>query len=453
MNISQRQTVIDCIDKIKLLNLEEIFASKIGQEADSSATSAGNYSVLEEFVLLRKMITQLEEKINDENYWFLLPMTHNFNNDFGTCILQTNLTNLHSYISRGDFTNAATQLNILIYYQIANNFWRNVNDFNQEELLEKIRTSDDRLNILLAHLEERRVMLNNLIQETDGLKDEINSFKEEKITEYTTLTNNQHESEEIISDIQEKQANINAIADEVYTVKNECIQTNQEIKSLHEQSEERQNSINIVFSDFQTQSEQALNEMNGMLAQIDTDHQEVAGKKDEVTRMMGYISDGTLSHSFNSRKKEVQKTTNTWLWVSIVSAILMGGWIYVVFTWLSTSTGNIIADMVINAIKTTPLIALFWFSLKQYSKERNLLEEYAFREAIAITLTAYAEQIELISPENTHKIELLKETVNRLYLKPQITNEGIGLFSFKSKDLVDLMHEVKEIVSEIKLNR
>lgn len=97
--------------------------------------------------------------------------------------------------------------------------------------------------------------------------------------------------------------------------------------------------------------------------------------KEEVNKMMGYISDGTLSHSFNSRKTEINKSTNRWLFVSVISAILMGAWIFIVFTCIKADTGNVIADMIINAVKTTPLIALFWFSLRQYSKERNLLEE------------------------------------------------------------------------------
>ena len=128
----------------------------------------------------------------------------------------------------------------------------------------------------------------------------------------------------------------------------------------------------------------------------------------------------------------------------------MGVWIYVVFTCLTSSTGKIVVDMLINVAKTTPLIALFWFSLKQYSKERNLAEEYAFREAVSVTLTAYANQVVRGEEESNERIDLIRETVEKLYTKPQITNEGIGLFSFKSKDIVDLLKEVKEIVGEFK---
>lgn len=167
--------------------------------------------------------------------------------------------------------------------------------------------------------------------------------------------------------------------------------------------------------------------------------------------MMGYIADGTLSHSFNSRKTKIQTSVWWWFGGSIASALLMAAWIFVVFTCLKADTGNAIADIFINIAKTSPMIVLFWFALNQYQKERNLLEEYAFREAMAITLTAYLDQLH--DEKDEHKRELLLNTVEKLYTKPKISNEGVGLFDCKSKDLVDLVREVKEIVLDIKTKK
>lgn len=453
MNLSQRQNIINSIDSLKSLNLEEIFAAKFGEETNPENVSAGDFSVLEAFTLTRRVLIQLEERINDSQSWPFMPAVHNFNNDFGSCDLRNNLQTLLTYINRSDFTNIPSVLNPLIYYQIANNFWEKSLDFEQKKKLAAINDIETKLNFLLTHLDERKSLLVALMTETNELKQQLTSFIEEKNNEFETLDERLKNSEETMQIISDKKDDIARTVSESESLKEDCDNIKREITSMNDEFKEIQSEIDSYFGKFKEDSQKELSDSNTKLNQINEDHRYVDNVKEEVRKMMSYISDGTLSHSFNNRKKEILKNTTIWLWVSVVSAILMGAWIFIVFTCLKASTGNIAIDMLINAVKTTPLIALFWFSLKQYSKERNLLEEYAFREAIAVTLTAYAEQINQTTTNNQNKIDMIRGTVDRLYTKPQISNEGIGLFSFKSKDLVDLLKEVKEIVSEIKSSK
>lgn len=165
---------------------------------------------------------------------------------------------------------------------------------------------------------------------------------------------------------------------------------------------------------------------------------------------MGYIADGTLSHSFNKRKDDLSKQITKWFWACVITTILAIGWVCVVFFWLSANTESEWADILINGIKSSPLFLLLGFSISQYQKERNLMEEYAFRESVAVTLTAYLEQMP--EKEDEDKRKMLISTVEQLYTKPVIANKEYGLLKFDSKDLSETSKTLKELVETL-LNR
>ena len=166
--------------------------------------------------------------------------------------------------------------------------------------------------------------------------------------------------------------------------------------------------------------------------------------------MMGYIADGTLSHSFNKRKEDLATQITKWFWASVIIAILAIGWVCAVFFWVGANTGNEWANILINGIKSSPLFFLLGFAISQYQKERNLMEEYAFRESVAVTLTAYLEQMPEKGDEEKRK--LLLSTVEQLYTKPVIANKEYGLLKFDSKDLSETSKTLKELVEAL-LNR
>lgn len=90
------------------------------------------------------------------------------------------------------------------------------------------------------------------------------------------------------------------------------------------------------------------------------------------------------------------------------------------------------------------------FALAQYQKERNLLEEYAFRESVAVTLTAYLEQMP--EKEDEDKRKMLMSTVEQLYTKPVIANKEYDLLKIDTKDISESAKTLKEVVATI-INR
>lgn len=448
MNAAQRQNVINQIVTFKSLDLETIFATKLGNDAQPENTSAGDYSVIEIFSLSRQVVSQLEERINTSNLWQMLPATQNFNNDFGQCDLNGQLSTLSTYLGRGDYTNSVPSLKSLIYYQIINGFWDKPRRIEVGVRMKTLEIIENKINLLESHLNERRTQLERLLTDATEVKTNLDSFVQEETQKFEALTINTKESETKLTVIQTHLEETGTELSKIKTIETECVKLKSAIELIQTNTTAKQTEINSAYDTFVKSSTETFDNAIDRLEQIDKDYNYVEGKKEEVRKMMGYIADGTLSHSFNSRKTKIQTSVWVWLVASILSAIFMATWIFIVFTCLKAETGNPLADIFINVAKTSPMIVLFWFSLNQYQKERNLLEEYAFREAMAITLTAYLDQLH--GEEDENKRGLLLGTVEKLYTKPRISSEGVGLFSFKSKDLVELVKEVKDVLVEVK---
>ena len=126
-------------------------------------------------------------------------------------------------------------------------------------------------------------------------------------------------------------------------------------------------------------------------------------------------------------------------------------WVVIVFTCLKSNTGNITVDVLLNLAKTIPAFVLMGFVFKQYTKERNLQEEYAFKAAIANTIKAYSDLLTgEDKPENVTKQAMLKEVIKRVQTPPKLYHESGGrMFSFSTKYLSETIKNLNETIKTI----
>ena len=236
------------------------------------------------------------------------------------------------------------------------------------------------------------------------------------------------------------------------TIKDITEQCNNILKKLRAEQDtalEQQKNIQQQQEEIQNANDQLKQGIDADSIKVKETYEATKKYKDEIAKMMGFIADGTLGHSFNKRKKIATWSSAFWIFVTAISLCALVGWIYAVFTYWPANTGNEWANIVINAIKSSPLAFLFGYSLKQISKSRNIKEEYAYREAVALTLTAYMEQLD--KEENNDKKKLLLETVEKLYTKPILsTDEMKSPIKIDSKDFADLMGKLTDAISTIK---
>lgn len=140
--------------------------------------------------------------------------------------------------------------------------------------------------------------------------------------------------------------------------------------------------------------------------------------KDQLTKATGY----SLFHSFDTRKDELRRTK--WTWVKIVFGIVLVGaaWnIFLAFNLNGIEKLDIAAYLKIAV--SIPLAGAFWFALSQYSKERKLEEEYAFRSNVSVSLVPYKDEVAKLvdhtNPEERKKYaDFVIDAIKGVYKSP-----------------------------------
>ena len=455
MNTNQRQSILDAIVEFEKADFHTAFKNKYGMEQTVDTVVFSDYSVADLIALANRAVSQLGEILNT-NVWQVIPSDNIQLSIYGNITLNTNVLNITHRLLNANYKDAVLSIKAQICFQMLYGFWdkskhfeRKVRESSLSKLEQRIKLSNslideklNRVNMLIETLEERKIDLDNLIYT--------------KSKELETLKHNQSESNAILLDIKNMQKTAASTQEDIETSK---MRANNILSSLEASQDKVDEQIKISDNNIEASKNAIDNfktDAGNKISKITSDYEKVSNNAEEVREMMHFIKDGALAHSFNKRKRAIQISVIVWQVLSVVSAILMGGWIFVVFKYLNTniaegtaianSAAIVFANLFINIAKTSPMIVLFWFVLAQYKKERNLLEEYAFREAVAVTLTAYLDQLE--GETNSDKCKLLMNTVEKLYTKPTISRDEIISISLKSKDIAETAKHIKECVKE-----
>jgi hypothetical protein len=89
------------------------------------------------------------------------------------------------------------------------------------------------------------------------------------------------------------------------------------------------------------------------------------------------------------------------------------------------------------------------FVFNQYNKERNLQEEYAFKSAVAMTLTAYSNMLENKDEEgNKTRQEMLLKSIEQLYNQPRIHSQTRE--SKSTNQLKEVIQSLSDVVRNFK---
>lgn len=446
MNATQRQNILDAIVEFRKTDFDTAFQNKYKDTATIDNLVIADYSIAELLALARRAISQLEN-ILENGDWQILPSDNVSVASYGSLTLRNAVANIKTYLSSASYESAASQIKALVYYEMKCGFWdqpKRIDLGIREFSLKKLEA---KAALTMAHTDAREEKVQSLIDELEKKRVEITDLISTKKKELETLKNNQVESSAILTNIKSTESSVTSTKEAIETLNGKANNIVAALKSVQEHYQKQTEENDGILS----QAKESLNTFNAdassKIAQITSDYDSVSGNAEQVRKMMGYIADGTLSHSFNKRKEDLKKQIKLWLRVSIITVLVAIAWVCIVFTCLSANTGYEWADIIINGIKSSPLFLMLGFALTQYQKERNLLEEYAFRESVAVTLTAYLEQMP--EKEDEDKRKMLISTVEQLYTKPVIANKEYDLVKFDTKDLSESTKTLKDIIDTL----
>ena len=446
MNANQRQSILDAIVEFEKADFETPFKNKYKDIETLNSIVIADYSIAELFAMAKRSVSQLKEFLENGN-WQIIPSDSIPIPLYGNITLRNVVINITNYLNSTSYDQVVAQIKPLVYFEMMCGFWDQPKRIELGIRDSSLKTLEQRAELTMSHIDAREDKVKLLIDELESNKAEIEKLINTKKQELETLKNNQSESNHILKDIQgvSKSATTELSAIKTHNKKAQTILD--ELETAQKKVEEQIKTSNTNITDSQNALDDFNSDATSKIAQIKSDYDSVSNNAEEVRKMMGYIADGTLSHSFNKRKDDLLKQITKWFWASMIITILAIGWVCAVFFCLSANTGSEWADILINGIKSSPLFLLLGFSISQYQKERNLMEEYAFRESVAITLTAYLEQMP--EKEDGDKRKLLISTVEQLYTKPVIANKEYGLLKFDSKDLSETSKTLKELVEAL----
>lgn len=150
---------------------------------------------------------------------------------------------------------------------------------------------------------------------------------------------------------------------------------------------------------------------------------EAAARKNEVEEMVRLLRDVALGHAFSKRAQDLQSAVQWWGVGYAVGAILLAFYIFSILYWTPATTHNDWVNIIANITKISPAVLALIFVSRQYTKERSIQEEYAFKAAIALTLTPYADELSKTTDADRRKIFM--DTLSRIYAPPSIEKDDM----------------------------
>ena len=451
MNITQQQSIITDSQNILNLNINNIFVESYPNESDLSKIYINKYNVAQLINLIKKTVTQLKNEV-ENGYGLLLPCRENFQNDWGSISLDSDLTSILNHLQLKQFDSLEPLIDKFIYYQIRYGFW-------------------DRSNIQIYSIEEERVKeIHNLIESNYAainknitLQKKTFSELNMKISEISELIISKNKELEKVEEIY-KSANdkfpqlVSILAD----AKNKNTEIEGVLKNLNEKVETLSINIENNKTEFTNIKESSKNLTEDLLFKIDEASQNlerasennefIESRKSLIEKLTGLAADGALGSKFGARQKELDEKVRIWVYGIPIMTILSIVWVIIVFTCLRVSLGNEYLNLAVNILKTTPAFILLGFVFSQYTKERNLQEEYAFKASVAMTLTAYSNMLENVDlPENKSRQDMLTSSIELLYKQPKIHSEKQNnLLSLNAKNLNEAVKKFTDLIKEVK---
>ena len=156
-------------------------------------------------------------------------------------------------------------------------------------------------------------------------------------------------------------------------------------------------------------------ELKRLVSELDT----LEGRiRESIERATGY----TLFHSFQKRQLDLASSKRFW---AIILAVAVGISLAAsgVFIWSLQFVQTYNAAFYLKLSISLPLIYAIAFCSVQYSRERRLEEEYAFKSSISISLEPYQKLVESLvdkkQPDEVAKYTaFIIESVNRVFTSP-----------------------------------
>lgn len=458
MNQEQKQRVLAQLDPFWKLDIDKRIAKVYKDYTDLSSIAVGYYTVSELSQYSKKVISQLGQVL-ETPFSNILPFQYQFQNDFGNGNLGDDLTNMNALIEANNFADAVNVLTRLVYYQVANGFWDKVLEKDDKKRFAQIVEMESKLKLISEQLDKsiqtNKTLLESLKAEKENLELLVTTKKKE-LAEIEgllpTARNNSDEINKLLNTSTATNESINSLLTQQNTNLDTITKKIEEEKTVYTAFQKEIKELKELFNTEIENGGKKNIEFDKMLASVLEQSKTFDKQILVLNELIGKEGAVRLFNTFNDRKKDLDAPVKRWAWIVIgtgVAALLLIIGIFTNFFGLITTmpmpTTIDWQFLIINSLKSTPIMIVLFFTINQYIRERTFQEEYAFRSAIALTVQAYGD----IS--GSKKEDLILQAVSTIYSLPSMMKDKpTSFFGYRSKALTDTMKEMNETLKTLK---
>lgn len=438
MEKNETDQVIKLIEQIENEDLSFLVKEKDGTNIIQRLTAAELINVIQECIVAIREANKLN---------FLYSCSRFFIRRDNQQMMDINqvLQNLFQVIQGKNLTNIEAWALFLQTYVLQTGIYSLlVKNEKPDVILEvkKLRTENNNLN---KELRSNLTKAKEFKDAFEKLRDDVETFKSAKEKELTQITNNLNSTNQTKSQIEQTSNSISTIKS---SIDKNLAEVQASIKNYTEHIEKHNKQVEEIQKRITEDEKRA----KDLIATNSEESEKLKKLSDEATRIQEQLEKlltpaiaRDLQSTFRIRKIWLFWSTIVWLIITVGITSFLAWYIYKLF-----SNGDFsfeLEKVIVAGIKLIPIITILYFAIRQFTKTRGLEEEYAFRESIATSLMAYAEQIK---GDTDRKDQLIQETVNKLYESPNTSNK---IFSARDKsradsnlkDLIELVKELKDI--------
>jgi hypothetical protein len=287
--------------------------------------------------------------------------------------------------------------------------------------------------------EERKVTQNteNFERNSNTIRDEIENILSQKtrlLNEASTLQSVLNSSKEILATIEEQEELVNNSSTNVKT--NEKL-----VDSFASKVLEKDNRL--------TELEQQIIQQKEKVLFYEEERKIILNDANELIesakQALNYKTAEGISASFNTRFSESSSKWRYYPWligggVSILGAIALG----IVILYTTKGTGMILGRI---SLIPLPIISAI-FCAKQYTKQKNLIEDYAYKMVIAKAIVGFSEQLKKNgSGDNSEYVHYIKTSLEEIHKDPLRKREREKNTKDLSLDsIIDMAEKLKKVM-------
>ena len=282
------------------------------------------------------------------------------------------------------------------------------NTRSDAEVLQELSTRHDSLvGQLTASLRESEALLRGI----QAGKKRVEDLKARSATAFNNIESMRKQVDEAHAETSRRKPEVDSHAAKARS-------DSQEAAGARERVVASSDSIKELQDEIKERSRKNRERIDKLMAQAEAASESVLARKTDVEAVLGDATAAQLYVAFNKRKEELETTNRAWIQVITAVSILLSG-ASLALVWDLSSSEDAIGMMLLKVLSLLPLIALDWLLVRHYNSRARLIEQYAFKATVALSLKHYQKLVDDERDQNDEEaLKFLLDTIGSIYAPP-----------------------------------